>query len=172
MSHDTTQGEIRPNTTPSTSAAGPVEWRWVRESTLIKRVRRKLALRGHALLVARDGSAVRRELGRFAVVGERHEILSASCELEALARFLGVLDDGERVELPPRVRRHYVARHVVEEADGGRRIHYDHRLTRDYTTLDAAQRAAAKFDDDGVVIVSYSPFTGYAGRLEDANDAL
>lgn len=173
MSHDTTQGAIRPQSAPSTTSADTSrDFRWIREQTVIKRVRRKLAERNHSLLITRAGTAARRELGRFAVVGERHEVLGTNFEIEELARALGALDDDERIELPPRVRRYYVARHIVEEADGGQRIHFNHRLTRDYTALDAAQRAAARFDGDGVAIVSYSPFTGHADRQEGEHDAL
>ena len=158
MSHDTPTGEIRPNTaTSTTSAAGPVEWRWVKEATLIKRIRRKLAERNHSLLITRAGTAARREFGRFAVVGERHEILNAGCEIEALARFLGVLDDDERIELPPfRGWRWYAGKHRVKVVDGIR-FHYVDRMTRDYSSEKALTEAMAKAGITDATVVSYKP---------------
>jgi len=177
MSHDTHQGEIRPNTaTSTTSAAGPVEWRWVKEATLIKRIRRKLAERNHSLLITRAGTAAKREFGRFAVVGERHEILNAGCEIEALARFLGVLDDDGRVELPPfRGWKWYAGRERVEVIDGRRCVYVD-RLTADYTTEQALSAAIARAGIAGAMIVSYRPgrisFDGPISGQEGDYDAL
>lgn len=128
---DTTKGDIHPNSTPSTTT-GPDD----------KRVR--------------EGTAARRELGRFAVMGERHEILSAGCELEPLARFLGVLADEERVE-PPAWRgwRHYIGRNEAVVVNGVSVV-YARPITQTYTTEAAARRAVEHLvDREGLVICSF-----------------
>ena len=73
----------------------------VRENTIIRRIRRKLATRGHSLIVTRHGTPARDDLGMFAIKDEHGEVLQRDANLEPLARFLGVLADHETTE-PPR----------------------------------------------------------------------
>lgn len=174
---DTPTGEIRPQTATSTTSTDTSrDFRWVREQTVIKRVRRKLAERGHSLLITREGTSGRRELGQYVVLGERHQVLSADCKLDSLARFLGVLDDGERIELPPfRGWKWYAGKHRVEVVDGIR-FHYVDRLTRDYTSEQALAAAMAKAGITDAAVVSYRPgrvsFDGPISGQEGSHDAL
>ena len=79
----TPTGEIRP-----TSVTVP---------TLVKRIRRKLADRGHSLLITRDNSQDRQALGRYAVLDAARVVLQKNAEIEPLARYLGVLAEHESV---------------------------------------------------------------------------
>ena len=80
-----TQGAIRPTATVS-------------RPTLEKRVRRALAAKGHYLQKTRFGTDARIELGEYCVLDDHFIPLSADCRLTELARFLGVLADGEIIE--------------------------------------------------------------------------
>lgn len=154
----TPTGAIRPQSAPSAPSTDPgSDFRWVREATVIKRIRRKLAERGHSLLITREGTSGRRELGQYVVLGERHQVLSADCKLDSLARFLGVLGYDERVELPPlRGWKWYAGRHRVEIVNGIR-FHYVDRLTRDYTSEQALAAAMAKAGITDAAVVAYQP---------------
>ena len=65
--------------------------------TLEKRVRRALAPRACALLKTRPGTPDRNELGLYAVVDHKRVCIERDASLEALARYLGVLDDNEAI---------------------------------------------------------------------------
>ena len=80
----TSTGEIRPTVTVSIP-------------TVIKRIRRKLAERGHSLLITRDNSQDRQALGRYAVLDAARVVLQKNAEIEPLARYLGVLAKHESV---------------------------------------------------------------------------
>jgi hypothetical protein len=80
------QGEIRPTATRPVSL-----------ETLEKRVRRALAPRACALLKTRPGTPDRNELGVYAVVDHKRVCIEKNANLEALARYLGVLDDNEAI---------------------------------------------------------------------------
>lgn len=177
MANATPTGEIRPQSAPSTASADTTsEVRLVKEATLIKRIRRKLAERGHSLLITREGTAQRRELGQYVVLGERHEVLSADCKLDSLARFLGVLAADETV-CPPVKRgwRWYAGRHRVEVVDGIR-FHYVDRLTADYTTEQALSAAMARTGIADATVVSYRPcaisFDGPISGQEGSHGAI
>ena len=134
------QGEIRPHTPTS-------EIRWVREATCIKRIRRKLAERNHKLLITREGTQARREWGEYAVLDADGDVLQKDANLSDLGRFLGVLADDERVDPPiHRGWLHYVARVRTVHVDGIE-ARYHERLTRDYTTQEAARKAAERIAD-------------------------
>ncbi len=70
----------------------------VTRPTLEKRVRRALAAKGHYLQKTRFGTDARIELGEYCVLDDHFIPLSADCRLPELARFLGVLADGEIIE--------------------------------------------------------------------------
>jgi hypothetical protein len=75
-------GEIRPKT-PVTLAA------------LEKRLRRALAPRGCSLLKTRPGTQDRNSLGLYAVIDHKRGVIERRANLEALASYLGVMDDHE-----------------------------------------------------------------------------
>ena len=168
MSHDTTPGAIRPNTTQTlnTTDGTASEIRWVREATVIKRIRRKLAEHGQFLVKARVGTDARRENGIYAIADEGHEIIIKSVKLDGLARGLGVLAPDERID-PPMNRgwRFYIGRQVAADIDGKRSIHVV-RITKDYTTTQAAWKAAEGFEGDDLIEVGY-----LADRQEGRHDA-
>ena len=140
MANATPTGAIRPNHTTS-------DIRWVKESTVIKRLRRALAKKNHSLLITREGTAARRELGACAVLDSDGNPLQTHAKLAALGRFLGVLADDERVDPPiHRGWLHYVARVRTVHVDGIE-ARYHERLTRDYTTQEAARKAAERIAD-------------------------
>ncbi len=129
------------------------EIRWVREATIIKRIRRRLALHGQSLVKTREGTAEKRENGIYAIADESHEIIIKSVKLDGLARGLGVLGADEQID-PPMIRgwKFYIARQVAEDVGGKRSIHVV-RITKDYTTPAAAWRAAEGFDGDDLIEV-------------------
>jgi hypothetical protein len=145
----TSTGAIRPNSNGS-------DIRWISQATIIKRIRRKLAERGHYLQITREGSDARRELGEFCVLDDRFIPLSTNCKLAELAKFLGVLAAGEAID-PPSDKgwRHYVARQVTVEVNGKPCL-YNEPVTRTYTTPEAARRAAAGIKDrEGLVLCGF-----------------
>lgn len=164
MSHDNTLGAVRPNTTPSTAGTAS-EIRWVREATIIKRIRRRLALHGQSLVKTREGTDARRELGVYAVADENREVVLASLKIDSLARALGVLADDEKID-PPMNRgwRYYIGRKIV--TDGAPKAIHTVRVTRDYTTPQAAWKAAEGFEGDDLIEVGY-----LADRQEGRHDA-
>ncbi len=164
MSHDNTLGAVRPNTTPSTAGTAS-EIRWVREATIIKRIRRRLALHGQFLIKTREGTAERRENGTYAIADKANGIFAKSVKLDSLARALGVLADDEKID-PPMNRgwRYYIGRKIV--TDGAPKAIHTVRVTRDYTTPQAAWKAAEGFEGDDLIEVGY-----LADRQEGRHDA-
>lgn len=65
--------------------------------TLEKRVRRALAPRACSLLKTRPGTPDRNELGLYAVLDHKRMVIEKNANLEALARYLGALDDDEAI---------------------------------------------------------------------------
>lgn len=129
---------------------------WVRESTVIKRLRRALAKKNHSLLITREGTSARRELGEYAVLDSDGHPLQTHAELAALGRFLGVLADDERID-PPLNRGwlYYIGRYERVVVDGIE-ANYARPITRQYTTEAAARRAVEHLTDrDGLVICSF-----------------
>ena len=84
MANATPAGAIRPTSTVS-------------RQTIIKRIRRKLAERGHYLQITRANSDARTELGEYAVLNDRFIPLSTHCKLTDLAKFLGVMTEQEAI---------------------------------------------------------------------------
>ena len=124
---------------------------WVKEQTVIKRVRRALAAKGHYLQKSRSGSDAHTELGEYCVLNDRFVPLSTHCKLPELAKFLGVLADDEMVDIPHgRGWVHQVVR--LSQVDG---VIYSTPISRAYSTKEAAERAAAKFAGDDVGIHSW-----------------
>jgi len=173
------KGAIRPNSTQTlnTTADGTaIDFRWIKEPAIIKRVRRKLAERGQFLIKTREGTDARRELGEgtdarrelgvYAVADENREVVLASLKIDSLARALGVLADDEKID-PPMSRgwRYYIGRQVSEDVGGKRAIHVV-RITKDYTTPEAAWKAAEDFECDDLIEVGY-----LADRQEGRHDA-
>lgn len=164
MSHANTLGATRPNTTtsPTTTDGIATETKWIQEATLVKRLRRKLASMDLALRRNRQGSADRAKYGEWTAIDPKSRaIIWHNVLLCEMARDLGVLAPDERIEEPPRLRKHYVARHVVSIVDGVK-VHSDERLTRDLTTVEAARKAAERFGGDDIAVVSYAPDPGHA----------
>lgn len=146
--------------------------KWIREATAIKRIRRTLARRSHSFQIQSEGTKARDEIGQYAVLDERKEILSANCKLPELARFLGVLADDELIE-PPAERGwvFHVARERVEVI-GGKRVRLRDRLTKDFKTEKAARKAVAKIEDrTGMVIVGMDANDALAVRFEEEQQA-
>lgn len=156
--------EIRPNTSSDSIT-------WVKQGTVVKRTRRKLAERGHYLQITRAGTDARQELGEFAVLNDRFIPISTDCKLDELARFLGVLDDDELIDTPPgKGWRHYVARAKTIKLDGIECITHE-RLTRDFSTAKAAEKAAEAIEDrKGLAIVGFD--SDRADRREADNADL
>ena len=73
----------------------------VQPSTVIRRIRRKLATRGHRFIVTRPNTPERLELGRYAVQGADGTILQQHADLASLARFMGALADHEQLGALP-----------------------------------------------------------------------
>lgn len=65
--------------------------------TLEKRVRRALAPRACSLLKTRPGTPDRNELGLYAVLDHKRMVVEKNANLEALARYLGVMDEEEAI---------------------------------------------------------------------------
>lgn len=68
----------------------------ISERTLIKRINRKLAYSSERLCTVRGGRWVS-TLGRYYIKNTRNIITAQHCNIEALARELGVLWYGEEV---------------------------------------------------------------------------
>ena len=154
----TSTGAIRPkNTQTRLHADGSTDTiTWVREATVIKRIRRKLAERNHRLVITRLGTQARVELGEYAVLNDQGEVLDKDCNLADLARFIGVLAPEEMID--PRVDKGWrfcVARREQVEIDGKKYLH-NKPLTRGYSTEEKARQAAAHIQDrTGLVLVSW-----------------
>lgn len=129
---------------------------WVKEQAVIKRIRRKLAARNHSLLITREGTAARRELGEFAVLDSVGHPLQTHADLAALGRFLGVLADAEMIEPPPEKGwRYFVARYRIVQVDGVN-ARYAEPISREYTTRSAANKAAQGISErDDLALVAY-----------------
>lgn len=132
--------------TPSVTPEQPVIPRWIPESIVIQRIRRRLKKEGLSLRTITAGK-------EYAVIG--HDPIVSMGLLE-LARLGGALSPRELVD-PDHDRGwfHYVARTRMVIVDGVKCLYHD-RLTRDYTTMKAARRAAAKIADrEGLVLCGY-----------------
>ena len=130
--------------------------RWIREPTVIKRIRRKLAERNHSLLITREGTQARRELGEYAVLDADKKVLDKQVDLAKLARFLGVLAPLEMID-PPLGRGwlFYIGRYERVVVNG---IECNHAkpITRTYTTEAAARKAVEHLTDrTGLVLCSF-----------------
>lgn len=95
---DNTTGEIRPNATTSSAPACPAEWRLVREQTLIKRLRRRLASLDLVLHRNRPGTSERERYGEWSVSGRDCGVMWHNVTLVELARDMRVLAADERIE--------------------------------------------------------------------------
>lgn len=148
MATATSTGEIRPQSPTS-------EIHWVKESTVVKRIRRKLAARNHSLLITREGTAARRELGQFAVLDSDGHPLQTHADLAALGRFLNVLAANEAIEEPiHKGWLFYVARQTRVFVNGAE-ANYARPVTREYKSESAALKAAAHIADrDSLLICS------------------
>ena len=158
MSQDNSARASRAPVTQSVQhAAGTAETiTWVREATCIKRIRRKLAARNHSLLITREGTAARRDMGEYAVLDADGHPLQTHADLADLARFLGVLADDERIDQPlNRGWKFYIGRYERVTVDGIS-ANYARPITRTYTTEAAARRAVEHLvDREGLVICSF-----------------
>lgn len=141
--------EIRPNTVSDSIT-------WVKEQTVIKRVRRALAAKGHYLQKSRIGTDACKELGEYAVLDDRFIPLSTRCKLPELAKFLGVLADDEAIDPPTNLGwLYHIARQTTVTVEGVPCI-YNQQITRDFTTEKAARKAAEGIEDrEGLVICSW-----------------
>lgn len=137
-----------PTTVPSVMPEQPAMPRWIPEPVVIQRVRRRLRKQGQSLRTITAGK-------EYAVVG--HDPIESIGLLE-LARLVGALSTRELVDpLPERGWLHYIARLRVVIVDGVKCQYHD-RLTRDYTTVEAARRAGAKIEDrENLRLCSYDP---------------
>ena len=134
---------------------------WVKELTVIRRIRRALAKKNHTLLITREGTHARRDLGLYAVLDADQEVIERNADLANLARFLGVLAPLEMID-PPLGRgwKHYVARQVTVEVDGVPCL-YNEPVTRVYSTPEAARRAAEGIEDrTGLVLCGFDSRQG------------
>jgi hypothetical protein len=134
--------------------------RWIRQATVEKRIRRKLAEQGKSLLKTRIGTTAHRELGEFAVLNSKHEVEIKLVNLRLLAMNLGVLANDERIDPVQRGWKYHVARARTETVNGITLHHHD-KLTRDYATLDGARRAAEGIEDkSNLVFVGWDATVG------------
>jgi hypothetical protein len=127
-----------------------------------------LAAKGKTLLKTRKGTTAYRELGEYAVFDERHVLELKLVNIRLLAGNLGVLADDEGIDPPSNKGfRHYVARQVTVEVDG-RPCLYNEPVTKDYTTPEAALKAAAWIEDrEGLVLCGFDASLAKGGT----NDA-
>ena len=164
---DTTTGEIRPNTTTSTPSTDGIatETKWIQEATLVKRLRRKLASMDLALRRNRQGSADRAKYGEWTAIDPKSRaIIWHNVLLCEMARDLGVLAPDERIDPPAYAGwRFYVAIQRIACVDGINTV-LNERVSRDFTTAEAARKAAERFDGDDIVVV------GYDGTLADRQE--
>lgn len=160
-------GAIRPkNTSPLIYPDGTkTSIVWVKEQTVIKRIRRKLAERGHYLQITRAGTDARTELGEYCVLDDRFVPLTTDCKLPELARFLGVLADDERLDPKPNKGwMYHIARQTTVTVEGVACI-YNEQITKDFTTEKAARKAAEGIDDrEGLVICSWDASNRKGGK--------
>lgn len=157
MAQATSMGEIRPNHTAS-------EIRLVNQGTVVKRIRRKLAERGHYLQITRAGTDARQELGEYCVLDNRFVPLTTDCKLDELARFLGVLDKDELIDTPHG--RGWV--HQVVRLTTVNGCIYSTPISRTYTTVEAAKRAATKFTGEDVAVHSWDAEVCAKGGTKNA----
>ncbi len=175
MANAASQGEFRPKSARITQ---PVHFAdgttgtitWIKEAAVIKRVRRALAARNHRLVITREGTQARRELGTYAVLAADGSVLQADADLTSLARFLNCLAADEHIE-PPHDRgwMHYIARQERIVVDG---IECNHArpLTRAYRTREAARRAAEGISDrENLLLCSFD--STVKARLADQREA-
>jgi hypothetical protein len=155
------QGVSRPNSARITQ---PIQYAdgttgtitWVKEPAAIKRVRRALSARNHRLVITREGSQQRIDLGLYAVIDADQTVIQKDADLTALARFLGVLADGEHImPQPERGWLYYIGRYERVVVDGIS-ANYARPITRTYTTEATARRAVAHLTDrEGLVICAF-----------------
>ena len=143
----TPTGEIRPKTTQVINADGSVSSViLVAQATVIKRIRRKLAQRHHRLVITREGTQARKDLGEFAVLDAHEEILTKNADLTNLARFLRVLGDHEMLEAPADKTWRFFG--VTEdEGDDGQVTR--RRITASYRNERQVRHALAKIPAEG-----------------------
>ena len=123
------------------------EIRWIKEATAIKRLRRHLAKSGCSLHITREGSSARHQHGEYFITEEDGRLVDDKINLAAWLRAYNLLADQEMID-PPLNRGwlHYVARVRTVHVDGIE-ARYHERLTRDYTTQEAARKAAERIAD-------------------------
>ena len=129
---------------------------WVREASVIKRIRRKLAERNHRLIITREHTQARRDMGEYAVLDADGDVLQRDANLADLARFLGVLAADERID-PPLNKgwKFFIGRQERVVVDGIE-ANYARPITRTFTTEAAARKAVAHLADrEGLVICSF-----------------
>ncbi len=142
----TSAGAIRPKNTQVINADGSTRTiNLVATPTAIKRVRRKLAQRNHQLVVTREGSQARIELGEYAVLDADRDVLTKDAELTSLARFLGVLSDNEMLEPPQEKAWRYFG---VESVGIGESITY-RRITPIYRSERKVRESLANLPANG-----------------------
>jgi hypothetical protein len=146
MANANTTGAIRPKNTQVINADGSTRTiNLVATPTAIKRVRRKLAQRNHQLVVTREGSQARIELGEYAVLDADRDVLTKDAELTSLARFLGVLSDNEMLEPPQEKAWRYFG---VESVGIGESITY-RRITPIYRSERKVRESLANLPANG-----------------------
>ena len=159
MSQDKSTRASRAITQPVHYADGTIgSITWVREATVIKRIRRKLAERNHAFVITREGTQARRELGLYAVLAADQTVIHKDADLAKLARFLGVLADDEAIDPPPLKNwRFYIGRYERVIVDGIE-ANYAAPITKEYTTEAAARKAVEHLtgaERDNLLICSF-----------------
>ena len=83
MSHDTHQGEIRPQS--------------VSRSAIEKRLKRHLAKSGFSLVKSRIGSRQHDVFGEYAIFDDTHELIAEHVDIVARARSYGLMDPNEQL---------------------------------------------------------------------------
>ena len=158
MANATPKGAIRPKTTQTLhNADGTTSTiRWVREGTVIKRLRRFLAKTGCTLHISREGSADRQRHGEYFIRDQDGDVAHDNVNLEEWLRSCDLLADDERIDPPlDRGWLFYVGRYERVTVDGID-CNYARPITRTYTTEAAARRAVEHLTDrTGLVICSF-----------------
>jgi hypothetical protein len=145
MANNAISAGVRPKSARITvynadSSAGSILW--IKEQAVIKRLRRKLAERGHKLIITRIGTAAWCERSEYAVLKRDGNMPQDHVDLMNMARYLGVLATNEYIEQPAKKWwKFYVASKEHMVIDG---IEYDRAtpLTRSYESHAAAIHAA------------------------------
>ncbi|MFM2007653.1 MAG: hypothetical protein RLZZ09_3308 [Pseudomonadota bacterium] len=127
---------------------------WVREATVIRRIRRHLAKSGCTLLKSRPGTRQYDIRGEYAIFDESGELVSERINLSAWLRSYKLLAEHEQIDPPVgKGWKYHVARSRTEVIDG-KRIIINEQLTGEYSTEKAARKAAEGITDrDGLNVV-------------------